>query len=577
MAARKFRWSVDDGTTWHYEEGELPFNLSAVTSADTVIVEPIGAAVENAAPDAQRYLIAANRFAMPTDFGTGSAGFASGGGATGINGGTGSVLFRYFRRRFKFTTGPWAPLAGRFLWANATMAIGGVLDGLFSFTIQRAEIRSLADALVDTITWDGGGSHVMTPGEVVWSDAGADLEALTSYYLDIYYTAPDGASFPSVFANYLFGESAAANLSTDYSLGSMGLNGISSSIGGHFGPVTFVARGWDGESAAALLVGDSILDHTTVSAADATARGDIGFIQKALGNATGGVMTYMSAARYSSGTSSLTTDNFLGSGGTGFLNWFKAANDLLQDDPIFNAVIDEHGRNNMGTGLSQQKTWLADTLAAIRGNYPGMAYFKTTCPPYSTRIDGTAYSSESGQTPSTNEQAGNLRNQWNDWLIAGADGQIDGCFDTNAVCHGTDYAKWKVRSFETTLIDAVTVANSVTTVRLADAPAIGSTLVLEPADPSNWDIGGGYCVYTVTPNGGGGYDVALKKDSRSSNYAYGTGGYAGRVVKTHAAGSVVRTISSPDFLHPSNETQNEMSAVVLAGKAAIAAAVAGTS
>lgn len=42
MAPRKFRWSVDGGATWTYDEQELPFNLSSVTRYDTVIVEPIG-------------------------------------------------------------------------------------------------------------------------------------------------------------------------------------------------------------------------------------------------------------------------------------------------------------------------------------------------------------------------------------------------------------------------------------------------------------------------------------------------------------------------------------------------------
>jgi len=46
MAAKKFRWSVDGGASWAYEEAELPFTLSGVSAADTVIVEAIGTGVE---------------------------------------------------------------------------------------------------------------------------------------------------------------------------------------------------------------------------------------------------------------------------------------------------------------------------------------------------------------------------------------------------------------------------------------------------------------------------------------------------------------------------------------------------
>lgn len=47
MAPRKFRWSVDGGGNWNYDEQELPFNLATVTALDTVVVEPIGDEVVN--------------------------------------------------------------------------------------------------------------------------------------------------------------------------------------------------------------------------------------------------------------------------------------------------------------------------------------------------------------------------------------------------------------------------------------------------------------------------------------------------------------------------------------------------
>lgn len=56
---RKFRWSIDGGANWNYEDADLPFNLATVEADQTVIVEPIGAAVtdEGVAPE---YMIAAH-------------------------------------------------------------------------------------------------------------------------------------------------------------------------------------------------------------------------------------------------------------------------------------------------------------------------------------------------------------------------------------------------------------------------------------------------------------------------------------------------------------------------------------
>lgn len=45
MAPRKFRWSIDAGANWNYEEQELPYNLAGVTAQQAVTVEPIGTAV----------------------------------------------------------------------------------------------------------------------------------------------------------------------------------------------------------------------------------------------------------------------------------------------------------------------------------------------------------------------------------------------------------------------------------------------------------------------------------------------------------------------------------------------------
>lgn len=101
-------------------------------------------------------------------------------------------------------------------------------------------------------------------------------------------------------------------------------------------------------------------------------------------------------------------------------------------------------------------------------------------------------------------------------------------------------------------------------------------LVFEPGNAVNVDFDRGYPVYAVSPNGGGGFDVALREAKRASyaNPAALTGASGNhRVQKAHSAGTTVQVIYTRDGLHPGAGRQLDMGEVVSAAKPDIAALV----
>lgn len=524
------------------------------------------------APDP--YRIASNRFALPTDWGTTDSGFAAGGGSTGINGGDGVFAQRYFFRRWKFATA-WAPRQPRFLWANAQSSVNGVLPGLFSFTIQKAQIRRTDETLVDTLKWSGSGSYVMAPGGKVWNDAGVDLAADTTYYLDIWWTAPDSAAFPIGPFQCLLGERSTAHASTDLSLsGPAGVAGDVLSRAG-FWPCMMVGRGGTAYPSA-MLFGDSILDYGNVSAKLAPDRGDLGHVQQALGDTTGGRIAYSSTARYGSAFSTLYTDNIGGFGGQNICDWIADANALLQAKPIFNVAISEHCHNTMGgTGtFAATKTIALAARSKLLSRYPGMPWLQTTTTPATTVATNEAFVPGTTQTPTgAATTAGGALQSWNDWVLAGGDGFIALGIDTAVVCRDVaDYGLWKTYAFSTTLLDAV-AANTTNVIRTAAAPAVGDVLVIDAGNASI-DYGSLATVYSVAAAGGGGFTVTLTSGARNS-FAEATA-FQSNLTKAHSIGAVVQKIPTSDGTHPAHTVQMLMRDQMIAVKAAITTAAGAT-
>ncbi len=556
-------FTVDDVAT---NSGGVAHNMSQNSAA--CVAAPTGL-----------YMIASNRFMVNTDWGITDTGFAAG-DTTGRSGGNGTILCRYFRRRYKFST-TWAASEGRFLWANAANTLGGMLDSLFQMTYLRCEVRDTSLALIDTVKWAGANTKVMAVGEKIFSDPIATLAANTTYYLDLWYTVPDGAGVPASAPFLLQGEVSGESL-TDISLAAMPTTGGGSAVGGHHGPCGFYAKGWDG-SPVAMLFGDSILDFTNVSAQLATTRGDLGHIQMALGDpANGGSWNYNSTARYSSSFGSIYTDGQT-AGAKGVIDWLADALAVLQSAPPFNVVLCEHGRNSLGAAstLSSMKTFATGAYAKMRTRWGSdLKIFQTTTCPYTKPLTGGNQfmfgSDEANQEPitaSNSDGAGGVIHFWNDWIVAGADGTLTGGIDAAGPCRGVAYDKWANRGFSTVMLDAVTAANT-NIVRLQDAPLLGESLVFEPG-VTNSDGSSSAKTYTVaaiTANGGGGFDCVLN-GGRLSRFAPSSAGLASRVVKAHAAGSTVVSSYSVDYLHPGHYAQMLMRDVVKAAKPAILASL----
>lgn len=554
-------------------EGLQTYTIACAAGSISAKILPMG----TKASQSNRYMIASNRFGFPTDWATvDTAKNSDGTFQDGRTGGTGTAASKWQRRRFTFTT-TWVPKGGRLLWANCSNGVSGILPSLFTLTVQRVEIRLASDgSLVDTIKFSSSGSKTFAAGEFLWSDVQADLLAGTTYFADLYYLPADHSSFPACAPIYLDGEVAGESLGTDLSLGSMG-TGIGTSVGGYFGPVAFVAKGWDGITPVAMIFGDSITDYTSSSATLATKRGDGDHVQMALGDVNSGAWNHATSARYSADFTATYTDNLNSLGGKNIIDWFADACALLQAEPVFNVAIVAHGRNNLtgSSTLASIKANVAGFISKLASRYSYVPSWLLTIPPYTTASGNTAGTTEAAQTPintpNTDSAVGVIR-QYNDWVMTGGGGLFAGGIDTASACRGRAYDKWKEVPFSATLITAVT-ANTTNVVTISAPPPLGECLVFEPG-VANVDAANGarvYCAAKVTANGAN-WDVML--NGRRGGQANPPTLFDGSTVKlAHSAGVALAISSSPDLLHPSPARKADMAKVTIARKPAIAASV----
>lgn len=528
-----------------------------------------------------RYMFAANGFTLATDWGVPDATFsATNLGMTGRAGGNGTAVAKWVRRRLKFTTGTWAPKAGRFLWTNAAGGINGVLDGLFNIFIQRCELRDTSLNLIATVKWGGSATKTLVAGEKVWSDSVPDLAANTTYYLDVWYYGDPSGAWPSGYksAFQFTGEGCGASLSTDLSLSAMPTfsAGTVGPTGGVFGPTAFAAQGWDG-TPVVMITGTSIEDGTAPSAQLATARGDLGFAKEAFGSSTGGIWNWFSASRYSQSLPALYTANLGGFGGVGVLDYMASCMSLLQSQPMFNVWYNEHGRNDVGSSntVPVVQGRYQTAVAKARSLFSGIKILQSTIIPNTTATNNSVFTDETNQTPTTGNEAGGVLQQINDWIMAGGGGIFDFTADIAAPLRSANnYGYWKTGTYSGTLLDPV-AATTTDTVRLDVAPTVGISLAFDPGNASADAAQGSkiYTVISVTANATSGWDVKLN-GGRATVFNATTSTGASRVNKAHSAGAVVKSILTYDGTHPGHDTQRVyMMPPLAAVKSAIAASL----
>ncbi len=530
-----------------------------------------------------RYMIASNGFTLATDWGIPDTNFsaAANQGATGRVGGNGTALGKYYRHRRSFRVGSWAAKAGRFLFSNWSLSLNGMLSGLFNIYIQRVEVRDTAGALVAVVKFDGAGNYTVPPAGHKWTDPLAvTLSADTQYYLDLWWYGDPSGAWPSGFKSgfLIAGEGGGNSLNTDLSLSAMPTftaGASAGAVGGYFSASMFIAQGWDG-SPTVFATGTSILDGTAPSASLATARGDIGFAQEAFGDATAGAWNYMIGARYSSSLLTLYQNNTSGFGGTCVPEYLNTVCQLVQSQPMFNLWYNEHGRNDIGGGtiLADVQNRYATAVSKMRGLFPGIKTLQTTVPPWAdTYANNQPWTNENDQIAhDAANSAGGLLQQVNTWIMSGGGGTFDFVADTAATVRSTtNYAFWKNNGgYSGTLLDAVTVTNSVDTVRLDNQPSVGQTFAFDYGS-TQVDVGRVYTVISVVAASGGGWNARLS-GGRASAFNPPTS-IASKVQKTHAAGSPVKSILTADGLHPNYEANQLMKPALVAVKAAIRASI----
>jgi hypothetical protein len=546
------------------------------------------AAVLGAGGGSELYRIASNRFNFPTDFATFDTNYGANDGTVGHQGGNGTALARYARKDYFFTT-TFAPRRGRFLFVNAVNTINGFIDGLFTVPIQRLEVYTAANVLVDIVKFDGAGAYDLGPGAKKWTDPIADLAAFSSYKLVVWWSrAAAGQSYPAMAPMYLNGEVSGAHLSNDLSLLPMNFTASTAPglVGGDFGPAMFVAQGGAGY-VGAIGFGNSIADATAISARLSTgsARGDYGFLGVGMGDANnGGPINIQQAVRYGSSFSALYQDNLNSLGGKNVIDFLKACNDLLQPQPLYNVVICEHGRNSLSENqsLDAMKGFFKGACEKMRGHYPAMPWFNTTVTPNTTvPTNGAAVPGTTQTGNGAANTAGGTIQQWNDYLLDGAGGTttggapvpaITGCIDCGAVGRDpSNYTAWRTYDFSTTLLDAVT-ANNTNVIRVADAPDVGASLVID-AGTADIDYGSRlFTVASVVPAGGGGFTVTGCGGARNSLAEDTTAANNGRLTKAHAIGATVKEVGTTDRVHPAHRVQMGMAAAVSGAKPAITGA-----
>lgn len=517
----------------------------------------------------QRYMIASNRFGLATEWGITDTGWKAGDG-TGRAGGNGTLAANHFSRRYKFST-TWAASAGRFLWLNAANSVSALLDGMFPLALDRVEIRDAANGLVDSVKWSGAPSKTLAPGERSWSDPMADLAADTTYFLDVFFHMPSASgAWPADQGFFLAGESARDARTPDLARSAINAAGVGAALGGYFAPAMLAAKGWDGERPVVAIFGDSIEDGSNVSAALASARGDIGFVREALGDTASGAWNNMHLSRWASSPVTLYTDNLNGLGGRNLVDALDDCMKLVQREPMFNAIVHQHGRNALGGGnaLAAAQNTFNRAYTKMATTWPGVAIFQTTITPYTKAANNTRGTTVDDQAPvdlaNTDAATGSFR-QFHDWLMAGVGGRAALTIDTAAAARDPVHMdRWGVDPYRATLVAAVAAA-STNVCRLSAAPAIGDTLVFEPGTDNVDTTSKVGIVTSVSRLGEHDYQVVLNGGRRSQANPVSPA-WASRINRAHAAGSEVRITRSHDLLHPSQRTQWAMRDILITHK-----------
>ncbi|MGV1867243.1 MULTISPECIES: hypothetical protein [unclassified Rhizobium] len=531
-------------------------------------------------------MIASNRFAVAGDWSTPDSAFIDNTDTGKIKGGTGAVTTQGYKfRRYRFRT-TWAPKAGKFAVANFANSIYGIRPSQFAMSVGRIEIRTTANVLVDTLKFAGVQGVTLAVGLTsTFSDPIVDLAANTDYFCDVYFAPAISGAYPIAAGYFLPGECSGSVSAAAYVANTQAAltSAFQDLIGSGFGPCMFVAKGCPAGTPVGFVFGDSIADFTAIAAYFATSRGDLGHIGVGVGDpSNGGSWNYGTSARFSSNMQTVYSEGLVtGSVSvvTGLQSLFAS---LGQAKPPFNFVIHEHGRNNIGNGitLASLQTMANSCYSKILAAWPGLPIFQTTTPPNTTAANNSMWTDETNQAPTIAENGdASILKQWNDAIMAGTlSASLKGGIDTAVVCRGSShYANWKVPAYSTVLLDAVAAAfnfgTAGNTIRLQDAPAIGEVLCFEPGVTNVDSIG--YEVKSVTANATAGFDVAITQCARAS-FADTTLTGAGtiKMAKAHAASTAVKAVSSIDGLHPAQPLQTAMGAQIAAAKPAISTAAA---
>lgn len=333
---------------------------------------------------------------------------------------------------------------------------------------------------------------------------------------------------------------------------SVGTNGRVS--GFMYGPAGMVAQGWDGR-AVVLVTGDSIGRGIASSMTFANARGDYGYIDTGLDDA--------------SSSTRLPFWNITAPGtnpGTGAVGWGNRANfherldaiKLLPNRP-FTIVVDEHGSNSTNdnggvdsqytNGLRASEIEMSTMLRAEYGNSVSM-YQTTITPKVQSSTD--RFSSLAGQTvtggslDSTTTLVGGALWQFNNELVTGYssvfgyNGYID-VWDAVSYDTGANRQYWAVPSFTATVSSNYATTSS--SIVLSAAPAVGELLVFDPGNTNG-------IANAVSVSGTGPYTVSL---SAHLSVAYTTG-------------TAVGATYTSDGTHPSPTAHALLAAKLIAWK-----------
>lgn len=487
---------------------------------------------------------------------------------------------RYHSHREIFST-TWAPVGGRYLFANVVMQPAGLVEIKTPVNIQRCELRKVtaytngvpsASVLVEVIKFLGAGNYLMPGGGYIFTDGlTTTLDPSAAYFFDVWWQINLGDVFPSnTTFNILPGESTRSSAS-NLSLSAMATSGTSSALGGSsFGPIAFFAKGWDG-AACGLIIGDSTQDLTNIVAA--ILNRDVGHASIGYGSATGGSMNYQETARWSTAMNVLyapaVSSATAGANVYGLFDWlYNTINaGLGQTRAPWQFIHSNMGKNNIaggGSTLSSVQGAFASAVNKARSLWPNLPWIQETLTPYVNATNNSGHTDDvnvtAGNAGSANAGSGGYIQPLNTWIMTGGGGLFNLAIDVAGPLRSTtNYMAWKEDGFVATLITAL-IANNTGTLTLSAAPALGTAIALEPGT-SNVDIG--YIVYAVRQNADGiNFDMDVAAANRAPVYK--------KVTLAHAAGISVKGATAPDGLHQSHKGSISMANSIIAVKAQVA-------